>query len=247
MKKPELMHDCFKTGPLWETEEAPEAPEGRNHLDQYFTPPECTHAFVNWLRGCKPNAEHQPFWATFATWFDLLESPGVRVLEPCAGENYIADVLRDRFPEIDVQTADLDPKMPVNRPGIDALTLAPEYIQGFQFVISNPPFNVAPDILRRMIANCDRVAMYLRLSFLERCTDKRSRRDDLLDKLAAVVVLPRHGFIKGKKGNDSLPCGWFLFDSGVEPQRRIEYVTKAQFTRIQDELAGQSSLFPVKP
>jgi hypothetical protein len=216
----------------------------RNHLDQYFTPPECTHSLLDFLeRSVGPTSAGN---FDGRAWSELLAG-GCTVAEPCAGENWIADVIRERCPRSEVITMDLDPNMPVDWPGVDARSdTAAELVEGCDLVISNPPFNGGPSVVREMLKRSDRVAMYLRLSFLERTNKQpKSARADLLDTLAHVRILPRHGFIRGKKGSDSMPCAWFIWDTcDLAHQRRrtfdVSYTTQEEFENTRRKLARRA-------
>jgi len=195
-------------------------PSDRNEGDAYYTPPEVTRALL-----------------------DRWDVPPL-VGEPCAGDNWITRVLEG--PRRQVITADIRDDAPVNYPGVDILTLHPCNSHPFRCVeaiVSNPPYSLAAPIVRKALELCPRVAMFLRLSFLEGCEDKpESKRLDLLGRLSRVIVLPRVSFIQGKSGTDSSTCAWFIWDEPEPGEARrpatIEWVSKADMARY----AGQGVL-----
>lgn len=191
----------------------------RNAHDQYFTPPELTRALMERVRRVYPD---------HADW---------HVLEPTAGELWIADEVAQSVAA--VTTADIDPTMPVDYPGVDFLH--PELFAQHQYdaVIGNPPFSLAAPIVRKALTLAPVVAMLLRITFIEGCeSDPASRRLDILQSLSAVLVVPRTKFIKGAGSTDSATCAWFIWDQrGNWPA--FEWVSQAELARHR----GQESLF----
>lgn len=179
----------------------------RNERDAYYTPKELTLALlerIDWR-------EHQ-------------------ALEPFAGENHIADVLREKG--YSITTGDIFKEAPVDHPGTDFFSRkADRAYQNHSAIITNPPYSIAPQCARRALMFSPRVAMLLRLSFLEPCqgTDS-SYRIDLLEKLSRVIVLPRVSFIRGGKGTDSTTCAWFVWEPG-DGSRELEIVYPAELER----------------
>lgn len=87
------------------------------------------------------------------------------------------------------------------------------------WVVSNPPFNVAPQILPHAY-NYSRIgmAMLLRLSYLEPCLD----RDQWLRShpLTKLIVLPRISFT-GNGRTDNVTCAWMIWDKRTDEQEII--------------------------
>ena len=200
----------------------------RRENDFYETAPWQTRALLDWHPSIKNAA---------------------RILEPCVGEYAIAKVLRQfcgreesdpptcRF---ELVTNDLDTRrradlhMDAAGPGFWDL-LDVRYDQAhdgtdragaIDWMVTNPPFNVAFDILRhaRFKRPNMNVAMLLRRSFLEPTEDRGYWLQRNPPQRA--IVLPRYSYtsrrenvsdLLGEKevvipgGNDSLTCEWLLW------------------------------------
>lgn len=169
---------------------------------------------------------------------DLYETPAVatrallaceqlphRIWEPACGRGAIAKVLEDagHF----VHSTDLvDYGFGTGRRDFLMELEAPT---GIDCIVTNPPFKVANELVRRALELVPNVAILIRLAFLESDTV----RNDLLDggRLRCVHVfrkrLPmmhRDGW-EGKKGNSGMAFAWFVWDGNVGPTelRRISW------------------------
>jgi hypothetical protein len=161
-----------------------------------------------------------PAWMTLA----LLRRENVGdVLEPCSGYDAIANVFRARGQ--DPVTSDLNQETPAHW-HLDA-TREATWVQLREsrclWTVTNPPFNLADQIVPLAVQYSPHVAMLLRLTWLEP-TAARQRW------LAAhpprrLIVLPRHDF-RGSGSTDSVPAAWFIWDDNQVGRRGIEIVTK---------------------
>jgi hypothetical protein len=160
------------------------------------------------------------------------------VAEPCAGDGWIERVLVEQG--YSVVTGDVDESAPVDHAGLDILSTRASKIYGdADIIISNPPYSDAPRIVRRCLEITPRVAMLLRLTFLEPCEGRESsKRVDLLKKLDRVIVLPRVSFYQGKGGTDSATCAWFIWETARNSTPRLEIATERDLA----EAAGQLGL-----
>lgn len=162
-----------------------------------------------------------PTWATE----ELVRSIALHrctVLEPCCGDGAIASVLSQNARR--VSTNDIDPQRP-------AQTHADASVNGYwdslperhQWVVTNPPFSLAPLIVPRALSHATiGIAMLLRLSFLEPVANR-------VDFLAThpptgMIVLPRISFT-GDGKTDSVTCAWMIWehygDAAVKIARRL--------------------------
>lgn len=147
---------------------------------------------------------------------------GGYVIEPCAGRLDIANELRGNSRITALMTNDLDPHRPTTMHG-DATDLA--FWSGFgdrlDWVVSNPPFNVAHKILPLAHKAARRgVAMLLRISYLEPCEGRAGW-------LAAnppdrLIVLPRISFT-GDGKTDNVTCAWFVWTFGTSALSHVEH------------------------
>ena len=139
------------------------------------------------------------------------------VLEPCAGNLAIADMLKDGV----VETNDINPESK-SRYHTDYIEYS--FASGdFNTIITNPPFNIAQLIIERAledVVNGGEVIMLLRLNFLG-----AQKRKTLWDSapLKHVYVLSKHPcFINNK--SDSIEYAWFVFERGYEGKAAIEVI-----------------------
>jgi len=189
---------------------------------------------------------YTPEWATRAL-LDKVNIDGKTVLEPCAGQGHIAEVVeRDAFHVI---CGDIDPDSPFyNR--TDATSqeqLVGQYGDGIDAVITNPPYSAdsgsASGVIRACLDAFDvPVICLLRLSFLE----PASGRFGIIDTLDRALVLPRvnfHGPGPGERmrnNQTSVWCAWNIDDhSSMESATLMDVVSKYEA----DVYRGQSDLF----
>ena len=92
----------------------------------------------------------------------------------------------------------------------------------FNWVVSNPPFNQAFEILQRAFETEANIAFLLRLSFLE----PTFQRQEFLAKHppTKLIVLPRFSFTADGK-TDSVTCAWMIWERN-KPATSITIVTK---------------------
>ena len=160
----------------------------RRELDAYFTAPWMTRTLLR---------EHHI---------------AGRVLEPCAGDGSIANVLRDT--DLEVDTNDIDP----NRPADTHCDAAEMFFGEYDWIVTNPPYqmplclNIVLNTLQQARVG---VAMLLRLSFLE---PTRARAPFWKQyPLSRLLVLPRYSFT-GDGKSDSVTTAWFVWD-----KRKADY------------------------
>lgn len=207
----------------------------RNENDAYYTPPSLTRALLDRM-------EHD--WPPWSRHLETLEGEHIRkrlIAEPCAGDLWIDRELRGRGYR--TVTGDIDDDCPVHYPGVDFFSKRADVYADADAIVTNPPFSVGPRFVRRALELTDQVACLLRLSFLEPCEKRKSSaRADLLKQLDRVIVLPRVSFYQGKRGTDSVTCGWFVWDSAESCEGKtasLEIVTETELA----EHAGQETLF----
>lgn len=172
----------------------------RRDLDAYFTPTSATEQLAKRVR-----------------------LTGV-VCEPCVGEHAIAEVLR-RESITRLITNDLDRKRTADYHEDAAHFMFWQTLEergGVDWVVTNPPFLVAVDILKYAQAHARKgVAMLLRLSILEPCADRGEWLQE--HPPTRLIVLPRISFT-GDGKTDSVTLGWFVWQYGAKGT--IEIVPK---------------------
>lgn len=162
-----------------------------------------------------------------------------RMVEPCVGDGAISKLLDPLVGNGGpVLTNDIVPRGDMV-PEFLLDARKPETWAAFQrtgklaVVVTNPPFDVAFDIVQQAVECADVVVcMLLRLSWLEP-TDERG------EWLAAhsprtVIVLPRHDF-RGNGSTDSVTSGWVIWSQYAVCDAGVQIVTK----RERDEFIAQ--------
>lgn len=157
--------------------------------------------------------------------------PGTRVLEPCAGNGAMADVLREHG--CLVTTNDIDARW-----GCDTTRdfIHPDHDwPTYDVVATNPPFQLAPEIVRKSLQVAMRVIMLLRVTWLEPCGNRRG----LVKAMTRGLVLQRCAqtdFSNG--GGDSATVAWFEWVRGQTGPCAVVPVYKSEI----EAAAGQGVL-----
>lgn len=172
-----------------------------------------------------------PAWMTVA----LLKRIPVsgRVLEPCAGRGAISEVLR-ACPRLIVSENEPFESCPTATWRLDAAQPATwQKWSRFDWVVTNPPFALADQIVPQAVAAARiGVAMLLRLSWLE---PTQARAAFLERHVPSLIVLPRHSF-RGNAASDSVTSAWCIWLANDGHQRygtfRNDVVTRAERDQI---------------
>jgi len=166
----------------------------RRPHDAYFTPRWCTEALLD---------------------SGILDLRGKRILEPCAGDGAIVDVLRGRG--LNVTGRDLNDwgRGWGGHDFKDGMT-------GFDAVVSNPPFNMMDSFLDRATAAAPVVAVLGRTLLVE----GKRRRTALWSKRppSHIFQLPHRvdfsdDSVSGKGG--AFVLAWFIWDGSGRPTQFI--------------------------
>lgn len=155
-----------------------------------------------------------PSWATDV----LLQNVkiGGVVLEPCAGDGDIVNVLLKEPKENieNVWTNDIDVDRGGSHYNEDATKQTLYDIHDVDWIVTNPPFNCAQQILEKAHKNSlYGVAFLLRLSFLEPTYERGPFLAE--NPPNKVLVLPRISFT-GDGKTDSVTVAWLIWDKSGE-------------------------------
>lgn len=148
---------------------------------------------------------------------------GAIVLEPCAGAGAITRVLLEHG--CGVSENDIDPRHGRSMV-MDAA--APAFWRSIrtEWVITNPPFTAAFDILTRAVERADHgVALLLRKTFLEPTDDRGAWLQ--ANPPTRIIGMPRYSF-RGT-GSDSVSCDWMIWERRPNrslPPIVIDYVAE---------------------
>ncbi len=173
----------------------------------------------------KDDAEANDYYATEPRAVELLlkeEAFCHRVWEPCCGEGHISKVLEAHG--YDVLSSDLIDRG-YGDGGVDFLKI-PTHGDKECDIITNPPYRYAKEFVEQalaMVANGYKVAMLLRLTFLE----GQSRRDLFLDNppLTVYVSPSRLQCAKNGKfeGRSMVAYAWFVWRKGYQGPTYIKW------------------------
>lgn len=157
------------------------------------------------------------------------------ILEPCAGQGHIVNVLKQKLKKAVVYTNDI-----VNR-GVHLdfmvdFTEKDDYFfdrHSFDFIITNPPFNCAQEIIENSfdVLNQNRFAAFLlKLSFLE-----GQKRKAFFEKFPPKYVLVcshrvniwRNGEEtneNGKRWASTMAYAWFIWQKGYSGKTEVRWI-----------------------
>lgn len=157
-----------------------------------------------------------PTWATKELLRHVL--PGLDLFECCAGDGAIANVLEGINGKSYVMRNDIDRERPNLNFAFDASDES-KWIGYYDWVITNPPFNQAAQIVPIAYNRAKRgIAMLLRLSFLEPVEDRGAWLNE--HPPTTLIVLPRISFT-GNGKTDSVTCAWMVWEKHDKRQRII--------------------------
>lgn len=127
--------------------------------------------------------------------------------EPCVGAGNIVRAIQRRYSNR-IITNDIDPQWPADT-HIDARGSDLFYEgDGFDWVITNPPFNQAAAMVPAFVANAPCVAILLRISWLEPTTDRARFLAD--NPPSGMIVMERYSF-RRNGAQDSATTVWLLW------------------------------------
>lgn len=165
----------------------------RKKLDQYYTPSDVISDLEGYF--LQPNQ---------------IKITG-SIFDPCYGGGAFSSLYRNGK----LTTNDIDPIVETDHK-LD-MTFTYNWVKianvgCYDWVISNPPFNVACPIIENSLVYGRNVLMLLRLSFLEPTIG----RSELLmnNPPSAIIVTPRISFTNDKKV-DSVTTAWFYWHNGT--------------------------------
>lgn len=150
----------------------------------------------------------------------LLNNHEIRhpALEPCAGNMAIVNSLKSD----EVYTNDINPDSPTAM-NQDYLQFNERWFNRYQTIITNPPFNIALDIIKKGLSDVvdgGEVIMLLRLNFLG-----SQKRHDFWQECTPKIIYvlsKRPKFINGK--SDSIEYAWFVWQQGYHGKTELKVI-----------------------
>lgn len=161
-------------------------PSGENPHDFFPTPIPVTRAFLN--QCTLPDG----FWC-----------------EPAVGEGHIIEAVgpRAQWATFDIRPVAM-PALSDYHGQLDFLTIPDDV--SFDVIITNPPFYLAEEFVRKALRHAEHVVMLLRLAFLE----SRRREQFHQEHPSDVFVLSRRPSFMSNGATDSSAYGWFVWGPG---------------------------------
>lgn len=146
---------------------------------------------------------------------------GSQFVECCVGDGDIANVLWGLEPQPVVVTNDVNPDHPadyhMDATKRDFWTQLLREHGRLEWVITNPPYKLAPQIVANAYGYARRgVAMLLRLSFAEPCQNRLGFLTSFPPTALIVAGNPRPSF-RPDGGTDSVTTAWFIWDKRADP------------------------------
>jgi hypothetical protein len=153
--------------------------------------------------------------------------PDTKILEPCYGEGFMALELEKLRNVCEVVGTDINgfcsPELALPLSNLTSLDATlPVYWQEIEhyygsanWVITNPPFNKAFDILTQAYDHATNgVAMILRLSFLEPTVQRGEWLEKHADNMRYLAIFgqPRPSYRTDTKATDSVTTAWMVWD-----------------------------------
>lgn len=173
-----------------------------------------------------------PPWATRALFAALREfDPAIStaiIAEPCAGEGHMAEVLREISPHVlPSDIFDHGKGYPV------ADVLDEAAAQASDFLITNPPFTIAEEIIRAGLARARRgVAIFIRLQFLE-AQGRYERLFGPVPPRAVLLFSERCALKRGEwdpNGSTATAYVWIIWTKGHAGPTEFRWLPPVQKT-----------------
>jgi len=138
---------------------------------------------------------------------------GGHIFEPCVGKGNLIEAMKDGWGRHLITTNDIDQEVDAHYHLDIASESAAVWLNaqkgGFDWVVTNPPFSKAFEILKQMLPLAHGgVALLLRLSFLEPTYERGAWLAEHPPDL--IIVLPRMSFT-GDGHTDSVTCAWMVW------------------------------------
>lgn len=176
----------------------------RKAADFYPTPPDVTVALLRWLN------------LTY----------GTKVWEPACGDGAMSRVLMEYVGESNVLASDLREDSGFGRGGVNFLKCVPWVTTTYSpdWIITNPPFDVAAAFIEKALSFTDNVAMLLKSQYWH-----AKSRIHLFEKHPPAWVLPltwRPAFLESERGTSPLmDVSWMVWRKG-ETETRFEPIRR---------------------
>ncbi|HEL1192748.1 TPA: class I SAM-dependent methyltransferase [Streptococcus equi subsp. zooepidemicus] len=151
-------------------------------------------------------------------------------LEPACGQGHISEVLREQFPDANITSCDLIDRG-YGLSNIDFLKLDVSLDKFVDVVITNPPFKLAVEFIKKALTVADhQVIMFLKIQFLETKT-----RQELFSTTPLKYVYVHSKRVspmrngsptdeKGKPWSSAMCFAWFVWQKGYEGDPMIKFL-----------------------
>lgn len=145
-----------------------------------------------------------------------------KILECCSGDGAIASLFPGCITNDFHPLVGHEPTFKLDACNLDSW----QAWQGIDWVVTNPPFSLAPSILPLALENARvGVAVLLRLSYLEPCANRAQWLQKSADSLSHLIIFnPRPRFRADTRGNDNVTVAWYVWQHGHQGGTKHTYV-----------------------
>lgn len=157
------------------------------------------------------------------------------ILEPSAGQGHIAKVLKEYFPNADIEATDLIDRGYCEG-GIDFLSKDFKD-KKYDLIITNPPFKIAQEFVDKALSiSNDKVIMLLKIQFLEGLSRKEFLENSPLkyvyvfsDRQSTMLNGEEINPKTGKKWSSAFLLAWFVWEKGYEGEPIVRWLSSKEF------------------
>lgn len=145
------------------------------------------------------------------------------ILEPCVGYNHIGRHFKNLITVDKFRCNGYEADYYLDMTKRESWKLLKPH--RFDWVITNPPFSLAPIILPLAFEHCRKgVIFLLRLSYLEPCKDRSDWLKANSKKHSNLIVInPRINFSYDSEGTDNVTSAWFIWQKEYDGLTQISY------------------------
>jgi hypothetical protein len=161
-----------------------------------------------------------PPWCVWRL-LEAVDLPAGRWIEPCAGDGAIIRAVDSKRSDVRWSAVEIRENMVPRLEATGAIVqcrdfLGIDFVDEADVIISNPPYAMAEQVIRKSVELAPIVAMLLRINFLASI----ERRDWLAEFMPDVFVLPNRPSFTGGP-TDATEYAWMLWERDAKRARGL--------------------------
>lgn len=195
------------------------------------------HSIIGVSRG-RPASDFYPTPAHVTEALLARETFTGTVWEPACGDGAMSRILEQKLPHCRILSTDIN-NYGFGQPGVDFLKTHLT-VDG---IITNPPFRLANEFAVHSLECAAKVALFLRLQFLEGTRRYRFFRESPLKTVYVFsrrVSLGRNG-IKQTPNRGMMAFAWFVFDKNYRGPPQLDWILQSENKPCNHEMADDSA------